>query len=69
MFLVVILFGIGMDYCIFLFNCFCEELVNGYDKIEVMIMVYCIVGRMLFISGIVVFIGFVVIGFVKFVIF
>ncbi|MCY8309044.1 MMPL family transporter [Bacillus vallismortis] len=68
-FLVAILFGIGTDYCILLLTRFREELANGYDKKEAVLIAYRTGGKTLFISGFAVLIGFSALGFAKFAIF
>lgn len=50
-FLIVILFGIGTDYCILLLNRFKEELQN-YDKVDAVIHTFRTGGKTVFISGI-----------------
>ncbi|MEG7379634.1 MMPL family transporter [Bacillus subtilis] len=68
-FLVAILFGIGTDYCILLLTRFREELANGHDKKEAVLIAYRTGGKTLFISGFAVLIGFSALGFAKFAIF
>ncbi|AKG74853.1 MMPL family transporter [Salinicoccus halodurans] len=50
-FLIVILFGIGTDYCILLLNRFKEEL-QFYDKYEAVLRTFKTAGKTVFISGI-----------------
>lgn len=50
-FLIVILFGIGTDYCILLLNRFKEEL-QFHDKYESVLRTYKTAGKTVFISGI-----------------
>lgn len=50
-FLIVILFGIGTDYCILLLNRFKEEL-QFYDKYEAVLRTFRTAGKTVFISGI-----------------
>ncbi|MFP3360701.1 MMPL family transporter, partial [Planococcus sp. SIMBA_143] len=49
-FLIVILFGIGTDYCILLLNRFKEELEH-HDKYDAIIRTFSTGGKTVFISG------------------
>ena len=65
-FLVAVLFGIGTDYSILLLNRFKEELMRENDLTAAIIATYRTAGKTVFYSGIVVLIGFSVLGFSKF---
>ena len=68
-FLVVVLFGIGTDYCILLLSRYKEELQTGQSTEDAIVNTYKTAGRTLFISALAVFIGFSAIGFAEFLIF
>ncbi|MBD1382318.1 MMPL family transporter [Metabacillus arenae] len=61
-FLVVILFGIGTDYCILLLSRFKEEIPKQETLPEAIIETYRTAGKTVFFSGIAVMIGFASIG-------
>jgi RND superfamily putative drug exporter len=65
-FLVVILFGIGTDYCILLLSRFKEELAHRESVSEAIVETYRNAGRTVFFSGLAVMIGFAAIGFSQF---
>ena len=68
-FLVVVLFGIGTDYCILLLSRFKEELSTRESVTEAVIETYRNAGRTVLFSGIAVMIGFAAIGFSKFILY
>lgn len=68
-FLVVILFGIGTDYCILLLSRYKEELSSRESVAEAIIETYRRGGRTVFFSGLAVMIGFAAIGFSEFIIY
>ncbi|ANZ61270.1 hypothetical protein AYR62_09780 [Secundilactobacillus paracollinoides] len=65
-FMVVVLFGIGTDYNILLYNRFKEELANGLDATEAANTARQHAGRTILYSGSSVLIGFLVLGLAKF---
>ncbi|MBD7912883.1 MMPL family transporter [Clostridium cibarium] len=65
-FLVVVLFGVGTDYNILLYDKFKEELSKDQDKIDAAITSRKTAGRTMLYSGLSVFIGFAVLGLAKF---
>lgn len=65
-FMVVVLFGIGTDYNILLYNRFKEELTNGLDAVKAASVARQHAGRTILFSGSTVFIGFLVLGLAKF---
>lgn len=65
-FLVAVLFGIGTDYSILLLNRFKEELMQEDDLTSAITATYRTAGKTVFFSGIVVLIGFAVLGFSQF---
>lgn len=65
-FMVVVLFGIGTDYNILLFDQFKEELSRGGDKIEATQKALKTAGRTILYSGSSVLIGFATLGLAKF---
>lgn len=65
-FIVVVLFGIGTDYNILLYNQFKENLADGMDKVTATINARKTAGRTILYSGISVLIGFAALGFAKF---
>ncbi|WP_155287864.1 MMPL family transporter [Lacticaseibacillus zhaodongensis] len=65
-FLVVVLFGIGTDYNILLYDQFKEELSSGLGAIEATNKARKIAGRTILYSGLSVLIGFSVLGLAKF---
>lgn len=65
-FMVVVLFGIGTDYNILLYNRFKEELANGLSTDEATKVARKHAGRTIGYSGISVFIGFAVLALAKF---
>lgn len=68
-FLVVVLFGIGTDYCILLLSRFKEELTQHETTSEAIIATYRNAGRTVFFSGITVLLGFSAIGFSQFILY
>ncbi|MEH7237140.1 MMPL family transporter [Bacillus sp. JJ1562] len=68
-FLVVVLFGIGTDYCILLLSRFKEELSHRESLTEAIIETYKNAGRTVLFSGIAVMIGFSAIGFSQFILY
>lgn len=65
-FMVVVLFGIGTDYNILLFDQFKAELQTGYDKLEATKRALKTAGRTILFSGISVLIGFATLALAKF---
>lgn len=65
-FLVVVLFGIGTDYNILLYDQYKEELSSGLDAVAATNKARRIAGRTILYSGTSVFIGFSVLGLAKF---
>ncbi|WP_410511555.1 MMPL family transporter [Paenibacillus sp. BR2-3] len=65
-FMVAVLFGIGTDYCILLISRFKEELAASEDTQSAIVATYRKAGGTVFYSGLAVFVGFVAIGFSKF---
>lgn len=61
-FMVVVMFGIGTDYCILLISRFKEELARQETVQEAVLATYKSGGRTIFFAGIVVLIGFSTIG-------
>lgn len=65
-FMVVVLFGIGTDYNILLYNQFKEELGRGKDKIQATIDARKVAGKTILYSGTSVLIGFATLALAKF---
>ncbi|TPR37087.1 MMPL family transporter [Apilactobacillus micheneri] len=65
-FMVVVLFGIGTDYNILLYNQFKEELSRGKDKVTAAIDARKVAGKTILYSGSSVLIGFAVLALAKF---
>ncbi|WP_025689864.1 MMPL family transporter, partial [Paenibacillus zanthoxyli] len=68
-FMVAVMFGIGTDYCILLISRFKEELAASEDTKTAIMETYRKAGGMVFYSGLAVFVGFVVIGLSKFILY
>lgn len=68
-FLVVVLFGIGTDYCILLLSRFKEELTHHETVPAAIIATYKNAGRTVFFSGMAVMVGFAAIGFSQFILY
>lgn len=66
MFLILILFGIGTDYNILLFNRFKEELGHTDSIDEAIVATYKTAGKTIIYSGLTVFMAFASLSFVKF---
>ncbi len=66
MFIIIVLFGIGTDYHILLFNRYKEELGNGLSVEEAIAVSYKTAGKTIFFSGLTVFMGFASLSFVQF---
>jgi len=66
MFIILVLFGIGTDYHILLFNRFKEELSHGFSINEAILKSYQTAGKTIFYSGLTVFMGFASLTFVQF---
>jgi RND superfamily putative drug exporter len=66
MFLILILFGIGTDYNILLFNRFKEELKNHVNVDDAISATYKTAGRTVIFSATTIFIAFMALNFVKF---
>ncbi len=66
MFVILVLFGIGTDYHILLFNRFKEELGNGLSVNEAIVTSYKTAGKTIVYSGLTVFMGFASLSFVQF---
>ncbi len=65
-FLVVVLFGIGTDYCILLLSRYKEELTTSDHVADAIVKTYKTAGKTVLYSGIAVMIGFATIGFSQF---
>lgn len=68
-FLVVVLFGLGTDYCILLLSRFKEEMIEQETVTDAIVETYRNGGRTVLFSGIAVTIGFAAIGFSEFIIY
>lgn len=66
MFVIIVLFGIGTDYHILLFNRYKEELGNGLSVEKAIVTSYKTAGKTIFFSGLTVFMGFASLSFVQF---
>ncbi|GFZ33873.1 membrane protein [Clostridium zeae] len=66
MFVILVLFGIGTDYHILLFNRFKEELSNGLSVNDAIVTSYKTAGKTIIYSGLTVFMGFASLTFVSF---
>ncbi len=66
MFVIIVLFGIGTDYHILLFNRYKEELGNGLSVEDAILTSYRTAGKTIFFSGLTVFMGFASLSFVQF---
>ncbi|MCI1881596.1 MAG: MMPL family transporter [Sporolactobacillus sp.] len=65
-FMVVVMFGIGTDYCILLMSRFKEELAKGADQYQATLTTFKTAGLTVLHSGIPVFIAFLSLSFVQF---
>jgi len=68
-FMVAVMFGIGTDYCILLISRFKEELAERGSKVEAIVYTYRTAGKTVIFSGIAVLVGFIAIGFSKFILY
>lgn len=66
MFIILVLFGIGTDYNILLFNRFKEELGHGLSIDDAIVTTYKTAGKTVFFSGLTVFMAFASLTFVQF---
>lgn len=66
MFIILVLFGIGTDYNILLFNRFKEELGHGLSIDEAIVTTYTTAGKTVIFSGLTVFMAFASLSFVQF---
>jgi RND superfamily putative drug exporter len=66
MFIILVLFGIGTDYHILLFNRFKEELTHGLTVDDAILKSYQTAGKTILYSGLTVFMGFASLSFVQF---
>lgn len=66
MFLILVLFGIGTDYNILLFNRFKEELARNQSIDDAIVTTYKTAGKTILFSGLTVFIAFASLSFVQF---
>lgn len=66
MFIILVLFGIGTDYHILLFNRFKEELAHGLPINDAILKSFKTAGKTIFYSGLTVFMGFASLTFVQF---
>ncbi|WP_026881532.1 MMPL family transporter [Clostridium akagii] len=66
MFMILVLFGIGTDYNILLFNRFKEELGHGLSIEDAIVTTYKTAGKTVFFSGLTVFMAFASLSFVQF---
>lgn len=65
-FLVVVLFGVGTDYCILLLSRYKEELTHSKSVTDAIVTTYRTAGKTVLYSALAVMIGFAVIGFSEF---
>lgn len=68
-FMVAVMFGIGTDYCILLISRFKEELAARDSKVEAIVHTYRTAGKTVIYSALAVLVGFVAIGFSKFILY
>jgi len=66
MFMILVLFGIGTDYNILLFNRFKEELGHGLTIEDAIVSTYKTAGKTVIYSGLIVFMAFASLSFVQF---
>ena len=66
MFMILVLFGIGTDYNILLFNRFKEELGHGLSIEDAIVTTYQTAGKTVLYSGVIVFMAFASLTFVQF---
>ncbi len=66
MFVILVLFGIGTDYNVLLFNRFKEELGHGLSVNDAIVATYRTAGKTIIFSGLTVFIAFASLSFMKF---
>jgi len=66
MFMILVLFGIGTDYNILLFNRFKEELGHGLSIEDAIVTTYKTAGKTVIYSGLIVFMAFASLSFVQF---
>jgi putative drug exporter of the RND superfamily len=66
MFIILVLFGIGTDYNILLFNRFKEELGHGLSTDDAIVTTYKTAGKTVIFSGLTVFMAFASLSFVQF---
>jgi len=66
MFMILVLFGIGTDYNILLFNRFKEELGHGLSIDDAIVTTYKTAGKTVLYSGLIVFMAFASLTFVQF---
>lgn len=66
MFMILVLFGIGTDYNILLFNRFKEELGHGLSIEDAIVTTYQTAGKTVLYSGLIVFMAFASLTFVQF---
>jgi len=66
MFIILVLFGIGTDYNILLFNRFKEELGHGLSIDDAIVKTYKTAGKTVIFSGLTVFMAFASLSFVQF---
>lgn len=66
MFVILVLFGIGTDYNILLFNRFKEELGHGLSIDDAIVTTFKTAGKTVFFSGLTVFMAFASLSFVQF---
>lgn len=66
MFIILVLFGIGTDYNILLFNRFKEELGHGLSIDDAIVTTYKTAGKTVIFSGLTVFMAFASLSFVQF---
>jgi RND superfamily putative drug exporter len=65
-FMVVVLFGIGTDYCILLLSRFKEEMSHGHGVVESILKTYKTAGKTVLFSALAALVGFATIGFATF---
>jgi len=68
-FMVAVMFGIGTDYCILLISRFKEELAKQDSMVEAIVATYRTAGKTVIFSGLAVLVGFIAIGFSRFILY
>jgi len=68
-FMVAVMFGIGTDYCILLISRFKEELAHQDSLVDAVVATYRTAGKTVIFSGLAVLVGFIAIGFSRFILY